>query len=111
VNQLKVESKDVNEKPIGFYSYATDLITGGKKRKGDPFTGFDTGEWMDGFFMQEVSGVLRFGSKDPKTNAILGSEHWLSDDLFGLSDKDLKEVIQLRLLPFFVQNVKTILNI
>lgn len=111
INQIKIESKDVNDKPIGFYSYATDMITGGKKRRGDPFTGFDTGEWMDGFFMQEVAGVLRFGSSDPKTNDILSSPHWLSDDLFGLSDKDLKDVINQRLHPFFVQNVRDILNI
>jgi hypothetical protein len=63
----------------------------------------DTGEWMDGFFMQEVSGccVRVQGSKTtPLWEVNIGY-----DDLFGLSDKDLKERIQFRLFPF-VQNVK-----
>ena len=111
IHQIKEESKDINDKPIGFYSYATELITGGKKKKGDPFTGFDTGEWMDGFFLDIQGDAFRIFSTDPKTHEILDSEHWLSDDLFGLSDKDLKEVIRLRLLPFFIKNIKTILGI
>lgn len=109
--QIREDSKDVFGKPIGFYSEATDLITGGKKKKGDPFTGFETGDFFKGFYMQEVSGVLRFGSTDPKTQIILNSNYWLSDELFGLSDEDLKEVIQKRLLPFFLQNIRNKLDI
>jgi hypothetical protein len=109
--QIRKDSKDIFGKPIGFYSEATDLITGGKKKKGDPFTGFETGDFFKGFYMQEVSGVLRFGSTDPKTQIILNSNYWLSDELFGLSDEDLKEVIQKRLLPFFLQNIRNKLDI
>ena len=61
--------------------------------------------------MQEVSGVLRFGSKDEKTQTILKSDNWLSDQLFGLSDKNLKEVIEKRLLPFFIDNARNKLGI
>lgn len=109
--QIREDSKDIFGKPIGFYSEATDLITGGKKKKGDPFTGFETGDFFKGFYVQEVAGVLRFGSTDPKTQIILNSDYWLSDELFGLSDEDLKEVIQKRLLPFFLQNIRNKLDI
>lgn len=109
--QIQDESKDIFGKPIGFYSYATEVISKGKKKKGDPFTGFDTGDFFKGFFMQEVSGVLRFGSSDPKTQDILKSDNWLSDELFGLSDEDLKAIIQDRLLPFFVENIRNKLDI
>ena len=44
--------------------------------------------------MQEVAGVLSFGSWDSKTSEILSSDYWLSDQLFGLSDKDLNEVMR-----------------
>lgn len=110
-DQILNESKDIFGNEIGFYSYATEVISKGKKKKGEPFTGFETGDFFKGFYMQEVSGVLRFGSSDPKTSKILSSEHWLSDELFGLSDEDLKEVIEKRLLPFFIKNSRNILEI
>jgi hypothetical protein len=117
-NQIQEESKDIFGKPIGFYSPWTEAITGGRKKKGDPFTGFDTGDWFKGFYMQEVSGVLRFSSTDDKNQLILASAKneyakagWLSDELFGLSDENLKEVIETRLLPFFIENSRNILDI
>ena len=110
-DQIFNDSKDINGNPLGFYSYATEVISKGKKKKGDPFTGFDTGDFFKGFYMQEVSGVLRFGSSDSKTNTILNSENWLSDELFGLSDENLKEVIATKLLPFFIENSRNILEI
>ncbi|RUT68690.1 hypothetical protein D0817_20230 [Flavobacterium cupreum] len=112
--RLSIDSKDIFGNPIGFYSEGTEIISGGKKKAGDPFTGIDTGDWFKGFFMQEVSGVLRFSSKDPKNAAILSDgpdNTWLSDELFGLTDKELKEVITKRLLPFFINNARNILEI
>jgi len=110
-DQIFNKSKDINGNPIGFYSYATEVISKGKKKKGEPFTGFDTGDFFKGFYMQEVSGVLRFGSSDSKTQTILNSKNWLSNELFGLSDENLKEVIEKRLLPFFIENSRNILEI
>jgi hypothetical protein len=109
--QIQEDSKDIFGKPIGFYSYGSELASGGKKKKGDPFTGFDTGDWFKGFNMQEVSGVIRFGSTDEKNQLILNSDNWLSDELFGLSDENLKEVIETRLLPFFIENIRNKLDI
>ncbi len=109
--RISEDSKDIFGKPIGFYSSGTEIMSGGKKKAGDPFDGIDTGDWMKGFYMQEVSGVLRFSSKDPKNNAILNSENWLSEELFGLSDKQLEEVVRNRLLPFFLNNIRDILDI
>ncbi|MBP1222662.1 hypothetical protein [Flavobacterium sp. 1355] len=112
--RLSVDSKDIFGNPIGFYSEGTEIMSGGKKKAGDPFTAIDTGDWFKGFYLQEVSGVLRFGSTDPKTNEILSDgpdNTWLSDELFGLTDKELKEVITRRLLPFFIKNVRNTLEI
>jgi hypothetical protein len=109
--QIQEDSKDIFGKPIGFYSYGSELASGGKKKKGDPFSGFDTGYWLKGFQMQEVSGVLRFTSTDEKNQLILKSDNWLSDELFGLSDENLKEVIETRLLPFFIENIRNKLDI
>lgn len=110
-DQIQNQSQDILGNPIGFYSAATEIITKGRKKKGEPFTGFETGDFFKGFFMQEVSGVLRFGSTDSKTNTILNSQNWLSSELFGLTNENLKAIIQERLLPFFIENIRNKLDI
>ncbi|EJL66310.1 hypothetical protein [Flavobacterium sp. CF136] len=112
--RISEDSKDIFGNPIGFYSEATEILSGGNKKAGDPFTGIDTGDWFKGFNMQEVAGVIRFSSTDSKNSIILSNgpdNTWLSDELFGLTDKELKEVITSRLLPFFIKNSKNILQI
>lgn len=109
--RISKDSKDIFGNPIGFYSYWSEIISNGEKKMGEPFTGIDSGDWMAGFYMQEVSGVLRFSSSDPKNQLILNSESWLSDELFGLSDQQLNEVIATKLLPFFIENARNILEI
>lgn len=110
-SQIRDDSQDIFGNPIGYYSFFTDHLTNGRKKAGKPFTGVDTGDWFKGFYMQEVSGVLRFYSKDPKTSLILSSDDWLSNELFGLTDKNLKGVIASRLLPFILRNTRNILDI
>ena len=113
--QITEESKDIFEKAIGYYSEATEYITtenallgkGNKiKKAGDPFDGDDTGNWLKGFYVNVSNAELKFGSTDSKTEIILQSDNWLSDELFGLSDKDLRELINTRLLPFILNNIK-----
>jgi hypothetical protein len=110
-NRILNESKDIQGNDLGFYSFATEQITKGRKKAGQPFTGFETGDFFKGFNMQEVSGVIGFNSSDPKTNAILNSEAWLSTEIFGLSDNELKKVIAERLLPFFIENTRKTLDL
>ena len=98
-------SKDIYGKDIGFYSKATEEITAGAKKAGDPFTGVDSGYWMKGFFMKVDKNGLFFGSTDEKKNKEIFGEKstWLSRDLFGLTDENLNLVIERDLLPF-IQN-------
>lgn len=106
------KSKDIHGQALGFYSYASEVISKGEKKVGDPFTGKDTGDFFEGFYMQEVSGVLRFGSKSPHWADIQKSDGvWLSKDLFGLSDEDLKAIIEEKLLPFLLQNIRKRLDV
>ena len=106
VKQLNEDSKDIFGKSIGFYSEATELITGGKKRKGDPFTAKDTGDFLKGIYANVFKDNVLFGSSDPKTDDILDSPDWLSNDLFGLTDENLKEVIENKILPFVLMNYR-----
>lgn len=98
--QINEDSQDIYGKAIGFYSRATELITNGAKGAGEPFTGKDTGSFLDKFYVTVLDDIFYFGSTDPKTDDILDSPHWLSFSLFGLTDENLKEVIETRIKPF-----------
>lgn len=111
VDQIHDESKDIFNKNIGFYSYTTEVLTDGAKKQGEPFTGEDTGDWLGSFFVDIQGKAFRLFATDPKTHLILDSDNWLSDDLFGLTDKDLMALIDTRLKPFFIENIRNTLDI
>src|SRR5690606_24718808 len=71
VDQINKDSSDINGKPIGFYSYATELITNGEKAQGQPFDGDDTGDWLKSFFAKVENETISFGATDRKTLTIL----------------------------------------
>jgi hypothetical protein len=54
-------------------------------RKKGSLDGKDTGDVQ--MYMQEVSGVFRFGSKSPHYADILKSKSWLSKDILDLQIK------------------------
>tara|TARA_R110002096_G_scaffold36129_3_gene101304 strand:+ start:2444 stop:2821 length:378 start_codon:yes stop_codon:yes gene_type:complete len=101
VATLRDDSQDVNGKPIGFYSRATELITGGRKKKGDPFDLLDTGKLLDSLFVKVQTDSLFFGNKDPKLKEVL--KNTISDDLFGLQEDDLNKVLETRVLPYLLK--------
>ena len=109
--QLNEESKDIYGQAIGFYSYATEIITKGAKKKGEPFDAEDTGSFLNKLYAKIQNNQVVFGSTDPKTELILESDNWLSTDLFGLTDEDLKKVIEERLLPFIINYYRKQLGI
>lgn len=116
-NQLS-QGKDVFNKTIGLYSRATEAITTNQyllgqrkdiKKEGTPYTAQDTGDFFKGFYLEIVDDAFRIFSTDPKTHEILDS--WESDALFGLSDKDLREIVTRDILPFLLKNIRNTLQI
>lgn len=99
-NRISIDSQDIFGKALGYYSAATEVLSGGRKKAGDPFTGQDTGDWFRGFVMKIENNVVTFTSTDSKNETILTSKDWLSNDVFGLSDEDLRAFIKTVLMPF-----------
>ena len=62
-------------------------------------------------YMQEVSGVIRFGSKSPHYADILKSKSWLSKDILGLTDENLFQLIETELKPFIISQYRKILEL
>lgn len=100
--QLNEKSKDIYGEAIGFYSQATEVITKGSKKAGEPFDAKDTGGFLDGLYARIQNNMVVFGSTDPKTQLILDSDNWLSHDLFGLTDEDLNNLITQKIAPFII---------
>lgn len=109
--QLFEKSQDIHGQAIGFYSYATEQITKGRKKQGEPFDAKESGDFFSKMYMQEVSGVIRFGSKSPHYAEILKSKSWLSKDLLGLTDENLNELIQEDILPFIINYYRNALGL
>jgi uncharacterized protein (UPF0335 family) len=108
--QLNEDSKDIYGEAIGFYSKATEIITKGAKKAGEPFDAKDTGSFLDKFYMTVSNNTFYFGSTDPKTDDILSSDNWLSHDLFGLTDENLQIAIETKFKPFIIDYYKKILT-
>lgn len=100
--QLHEDSQDIYGDAIGFYSYATEVISKGAKKRGEPFDAKDTGGFLDKFYMTVLDDVFYFGSTDPKTDDILNSDNWLSHDLFGLTEENLNIAIETKFKPFII---------
>ena len=108
-DRLENKSDDIFNNPIGFYSKATEIISKGSKKAGEPFTLRDTGTFLNSFYIQNVSGVIRFLSRDSKKSLVIGN--LLTNEIFGLTDEELKAVVKEKLLPFVVNEIKAKLHI
>lgn len=104
--QLNEKSKDIYGDAIGFYSKATEVITKGRKKAGEPFDAKDTGSFLNKLYAKIQSDSIVFGSTDSKVDLILNSDNWLSQDLFGLTDEDLNKVINEKVLPFMISSTR-----
>lgn len=99
-SQLFADSKDVEGNPIGFYSYATELITKGRKKAGQPFNLYESGEFLGRLFAKVEKDSILFDTKDSKRKEVL--THLLSTNIFGLTDKNLNKIIEEKILPFMI---------
>ncbi len=99
VATLHEKSKDTNNKPIGVYSYATEIITKGRKKQGEPYNLLESGKFLNSIFVKIGSENIFFSNNDPKRRKVLA--HLWSDDIFGLREEDLDKVIKTKLIPYF----------
>lgn len=59
---------DGNNEVIGLYSYATELISQGRKQEGDPYDLFDTGEFYRSMYMVISPDAIVFEADPIKDN-------------------------------------------
>ncbi len=81
----------------GTYSKATEIISGGRKKEGDHYTLFDTGEFYQGLQLFASNDAVLFASTDSKNKKLV---YEFGIEIHGLNDDNLKAVIQSDVLPF-----------
>jgi hypothetical protein len=94
------KSEDTQGDPIGFYSRLTEEITGGRKEEGHRFDLRESGTFLDSLYVKVQNDSILFDTTDPKKSEVL--KNLLSEDIFGLQDSELDELIEQKLALFMV---------
>jgi len=109
--------KNKNSNYSGVYTKATEEIASAAspkplttKRAGDPYNFVWGGDFMNGFYLYKRNQEIIIGSTGTGTGLkeefFKGYEH-----LFGLTEQNLKEVVESKLLPLFIKNIRNTLEI
>lgn len=93
IDQLQKEGVDSTGKIIGYYSYATELITKGRKQQGEHFTLLETGDFFRSMYIQVFQNEIFINGNTQK----MENKEWFSNEIIGLTDENfrkLKEIIK-----------------
>jgi hypothetical protein len=86
------KGEDSEGKILGYYSKATEILSGGRKKQGDKFNLFDTGSFRDKTYLLGMEKskdlIFDFDSSDSKTSELLAK---ISPNIFGLQQKNKDE--------------------
>ena len=109
IDQLTNEGVDKNGNIIGFYSFATQLITDGRKRAGDPFDLNDSGDFYRSMFISVFldSIIIDAGSQ---TYAEMQKQDWFSNSILGLTDENF-EKLKSKVLESYQKHLREVLQI
>ncbi len=89
--QLKDEGVDSNDQIIGLYTEATEQISDGRKRAGDPYDLDDTGAFYRSMYVK----VLRDSILIDADYAKMQDQNWWSTDILGLTTENLDKYAEL----------------
>lgn len=68
IEQLNKKGVNADDEIIGLYSYASELISGGVKQEGTPYTLEDTGEFYRSMYMVILKDAIVFEANPIKGN-------------------------------------------
>lgn len=91
-DQLRERGVDENDEIIGFYSIATEILSGGDKHAGDPYTLYDTGEFYSSMFITVLRDSFIINADAQKDDDNLFEKY--GEGIIGLTDDNLQKVIE-----------------
>lgn len=92
-DQLGDERTDSLGRVLGFYSFATELITDGRKKAGEPFNLNDTGAFWDSWQVFIGEAVITIDANPNKGDTDLFEKYGI--DILGLTEKNLRALIDV----------------
>ncbi len=90
-DQLLDEGVDSNDEIIGTYSYLTEVLSGGEKRMGDPYTLKDTGAFFRSMFIKVLNDSIYIDADYAK----MQDQNWWSIDILGLTEENLDKYAEM----------------
>lgn len=88
-DQLFDKGIDAEGNIIGYYSYMTEIISGGRKRQGDHYTLLDSGDMFDSLFVAVfVNEFVIIGDTGKIEN-----QDWYSDQILKLTDENIEKIM------------------
>lgn len=107
------KGEDIFGKTIGTYSAVTEEIAKKPPRPkepkifGKPYNFEWSGDFFRGFKLDVKNQVAIFTSRDSKTPMLID----LYGDIFGLNDDNLREAIQEKIAPNFINQIRKIIDV
>lgn len=111
-DQLREDGVDSDGNIIGTYSFATEFMTDGRKKAGEPFDLYETGAFYNSFRVRVSRGKITITADPIKTN-----EHGKTENIYekfgnfrieGLTEEN-KEVLRKFCLEYFQNYYRNIL--
>jgi hypothetical protein len=96
-DQLTDKGVDEDGDIIGLYSRATELMSGGRKKEGDPFDLNDTGAFYQSMSATPVSdGLIIDGATQKMEDSFSQTNgYWWHDGILGLTDENMDKLATL----------------
>jgi hypothetical protein len=88
--QLIAEGVDSTGNVIGYYSAFTEILSGGRKREGDPYTLEDTGEFFRSMFVQVLADSIKINADYAKMN----DKDWWDLNILKLTEENLTKYVE-----------------
>ena len=89
-DQLRSKGIDGDGDVIGFYSFATQIASGGKKQQGDHFTLNDTGDFYRSMFIRVLSESFTVNADGQKEDDNLFEKY--GDGIIKFTDENLDKI-------------------
>jgi hypothetical protein len=106
--RLRTRGTDADGDVIGYYSLATEFLSGGRKKQGDPFTLFDTGKFYASMFMVVFTDAFMVEGDGKKKGGDLFEKY--GQNIISLTDEEL-QVVKKRLKTHYIKNARRTLQI
>jgi hypothetical protein len=78
---------------IGLYSFATEWITKGEKKEGDPYNLKDSGDFYQLMFVSVFNDL--FEINDGQGADKMKDKEWWSEDIVGLNEEQKQEILEM----------------